>query len=101
MFLEALGSATPVHCTPVGSIPEVLTDHETAIFCPPGDRDGLARALAEAIGDRELRVRLSRAGLKVFEKRFSIDAFLASLFEIYRNGLRIEVALALRQEERP
>ena len=42
VILEALASGTPVICTPVGSIPEVLMHDETALFVPPGDQAQLA-----------------------------------------------------------
>ncbi|MEJ1158838.1 glycosyltransferase family 4 protein [Prosthecomicrobium sp. N25] len=85
VILEALGSGAAVVCTPVGSIPEVLTDGDTALFCRPGDRDSLARALDAAIRDRALREDVAAAGRRLYERRFSIDAFLGALFAIYRS----------------
>ena len=46
VILEALASGTPVICTPVGSIPEVLDHGKTALFVAPGDEAGIAAAIA-------------------------------------------------------
>ena len=49
VILEALASRTPVICTPVGSIPEVLEDRRTALFVSPGDEAGIAAAILTLI----------------------------------------------------
>lgn len=94
VILEALGNATPVLCTPVGSIPEVLHDGETACFVPPGDRPALSRALLSLLRDDGLRERLSRQGNALFRSQFTLEAFITRLFELYRTlcGVEIEPA---------
>src|SRR3954465_5289192 len=53
VILEALASATPVICTPIGSIPEVLADDETALFVTPGDINAIAAAVNRLIDQPE------------------------------------------------
>ena len=92
VILEALGMGTPVLCTPVGAIPEVLEDGRTALFARPGDRADLAHALRRMVDDDALRGTLSREGLALYRRRFTQEAFIASLFGVYRQrcGLEIE-----------
>lgn len=83
VILEALGSGAPVLCTPVGSIPEHLTDGVNARFVTPGDVDGMSARLTELVADAGLRQRLSDAGIKIFRERFTLTAFTNALFDIY------------------
>lgn len=98
VILEALGAGLPVICTPVGSIGEVLADSETALFCDPGDRAGLAASIDRLLADRTLQARLSAHGLAQFDRLFSLAAFQKSLFDIYekRHGIHYDIADANR-----
>jgi len=92
VILEALGSATPVICTPVGAIPEALEDGRTALFCTPGDPAGLSARLVSIIRQPQLRKQLSDAGRVAYLDRFSAEAFLKSLFDVYRRRLSAPVS---------
>lgn len=56
--LEAMASGTPVVCSRVGGLPEVVRDGETGLLVEPGDLDGLRDRLALLLGDRRLARRL-------------------------------------------
>jgi glycosyltransferase involved in cell wall biosynthesis len=90
VILEALGHGVPVICTPVGEIPQFLTDRETALFVAPGRSDEIAQAVAELIGNPQLCGHLASAGRSQFRTHFSLEAFTRSLTAIYRRycGLR-------------
>jgi glycosyltransferase involved in cell wall biosynthesis len=90
VILEALGAGLPVICTPVGSIPETLCDGETALFCQPGDRAGLAARMRTLMRDADGRARLSVNGRAVFDRLFSLGAFRRNLFAIYRKRCGID-----------
>jgi glycosyltransferase involved in cell wall biosynthesis len=94
VILEALGCGTPVVATAVGSIPEVLDDGRTVLFVRPGDRLGIAKKLLLLIKEPLLRQQLSDEGLALYRKRFQIDRFIDSLFDVYRRqcGITIEKA---------
>ncbi|HEY0316502.1 MAG TPA: glycosyltransferase family 4 protein [Sphingomonas sp.] len=87
VILEALGLGTPVIATPVGAIPEVLTDGEDVLFCKPGDREGLARTIERLLGDAALRQRLCDNGLARYRALFSIEAFRGNLLAIWQRYL--------------
>lgn len=83
VILEAMATGVPVVCTPVGAIPEVFTDRETALFVQPGDRQGLADALVELSRDSELQLRLSQAGLSMYHRQFTMTAFAERIAGLY------------------
>jgi glycosyltransferase involved in cell wall biosynthesis len=93
-ILEALGCGAPVLATPVGAIPEVLQDGNTALLVPPGDREALSEKLWLLISDTSLRKRLSDEGVRLYREKFTLDAFIERLFDVYRRhcGLPIERA---------
>lgn len=94
VILEALAAGLPVICTPVGSISETLKDGDTALFCAPGDRAGLAVCMEKMLGDPALRAALSQRGRKLFDRAFSLGAFQAGLLAIYRKRCDVDYVLA-------
>ncbi len=84
VILEAMGMGLPVICTPVGVIPEVLADKETALFVEPGDRAALAARIATLLADADLQAGLSSRALALFEHSFSLHAFQTALLALYR-----------------
>lgn len=84
VILEALSAQLPVITTPVGSIPEVLTDGETARIIPVNDPAALADAIAGLSADPELYRTLARQGRRLFLKQFVIDAYGKSLQAVYQ-----------------
>jgi glycosyltransferase involved in cell wall biosynthesis len=58
--LEAMARGCPVVASRAGSLPEVVAD--AGLLVDPGDRDGLAGALASLLADDDLRTRLGAAG---------------------------------------
>jgi glycosyltransferase involved in cell wall biosynthesis len=83
VILEALASRTPVICTPVGSIPEVLQDGHTALFVTPGDEAAIASAITSLLDRPELGAELAEAGVALYERLFTMQAFATSVGSIY------------------
>lgn len=61
-FLEAMAAGIPIVGTPVGGIPDFLTDGETGVFCQPRDPESIAKALLRIQTEPGLRERLIRQG---------------------------------------
>lgn len=61
-FLEAMAAGIPIIGTPVGGIPDFLTDGETGVFCNPRDPESLAKAAIRIQSEPGLRERLIRNG---------------------------------------
>ena len=83
VILEALASGTPVICTPVGSIPEVLDHGNTALFVTPGDEAGIAAAIATLSDQPEVGRTLSVQGTALYQRLFTMEAFAGSMGALY------------------
>lgn len=83
VILEALASGTPVICTPVGSIPEVLEHNETALMVPPGDDAAIAGAIMTLIDQPDIGRTLSANGSALYQRLFTMDAFARSIGALY------------------
>lgn len=83
-ILEALAHGVAVVCTPVGEIPNVLTDRVNASMVKPGDVPGLARAIAHVLADRELRERMEHNGRALYEQRFSVSHFSQAIARVHQ-----------------
>jgi glycosyltransferase involved in cell wall biosynthesis len=83
VILEALASRTPVICTPVGSVPEVLADRQTALFVSPGDQAGIASAILTLREHPAVAHELSDAGAALYNRLFTMEAFARSFGLLY------------------
>ena len=83
VILEALASGTPVICTPVGSIPEVLDHGKTALFVAPGDEAGIAAAISTLCEEPEIGRTLSLQGAALYQRLFTMQAFAESMGALY------------------
>jgi glycosyltransferase involved in cell wall biosynthesis len=83
-LLEAMSWGLPVLTTPVGGVPQVITHEANGLLVQPGDIEALAAAIVRLMEEPELRARLGAAARETIEARFSLDASVARLLEIYR-----------------
>ena len=60
--VEAMASATPVVCSRIGGLPEIVRDRETGMLVDPGDVAGLRGCLEELLGDPERARAMGRNG---------------------------------------
>jgi glycosyltransferase involved in cell wall biosynthesis len=71
-LMEAAASGLPVVASDLSGIPEAITDGEHGYLIPPGDSVGLADALQRLAADRELRLRMGRAGRERMLREFDL-----------------------------
>jgi len=86
-ILEAMARRKPVVASAVGGIPEVLTDGVDGFLVPPGDALALAEALGQLSKSPSLRERIGEAGYQTVVERFSIDAMVRQVQEVYDEEL--------------
>lgn len=90
-ILEALAHGVAVIATPVGAIPEFLTDGVTALLVPPGAPDKLVEAIARFSDDVEERQRLAAAGHHLFLERFDISVAADRILALYASAMHSEL----------
>jgi glycosyltransferase involved in cell wall biosynthesis len=78
-LLESMAGGVPVIATPVGAIPDVVTDGIHGFLVPPRDGKAIAECLALMAGDRERLAWMSRACRRRIRAAFSIDRLAQEL----------------------
>jgi glycosyltransferase involved in cell wall biosynthesis len=72
--LEAMAARLPVVATAVGGTPEVIEDGVTGHLVRPGDVTGLARRIADVLGDETQRRLMGDRGRRRVEDHFTFAA---------------------------
>ena len=85
--LEAMSAGLPVVSTPVGGIPEAVTDGVEGYLVQPGDINRLSDCIDRLLGDAELRRRMGQAGRMKVERLFSADVVLPQFEAVYAEVL--------------
>ncbi|MEJ0047288.1 MAG: glycosyltransferase family 4 protein [Rhodospirillales bacterium] len=83
VLLEAAGLGVPVIATPVGAIPELFRDGESALLVPPGDHVALSAALHRLLSEPECCELLSRNGRALYQREFAVASFAEGLRRLY------------------
>ncbi|NLD67210.1 MAG: glycosyltransferase family 4 protein [Limnobacter sp.] len=81
---QAMGVGLCCVTTPVGGIPEIACDGESALFVPPGEVEPLRDALQRVIDDPGLRARLGTGARAAALDCCSIEAMLDRVEALYR-----------------
>ncbi|HEV3360875.1 MAG TPA: glycosyltransferase family 4 protein [Pseudonocardiaceae bacterium] len=77
-MLEAMGWGLAPIVTPVGSIPEVISDERNGLLVRPGEIAELSKAIHRAVTDDDLRIRLADAARSTAE-RFDAVEYTAAM----------------------
>jgi glycosyltransferase involved in cell wall biosynthesis len=72
--LEAMASGTPVICSRLGGVPEIVADGETGYLVQPGDVAALRERLDELLGDPARAERMGRAARESVVAQFTWEA---------------------------
>ena len=82
-LLESMAAGVPVIATPVGAIPDVVSDGIHGYLVPPRDGKAIAEALAMLAGDREKISWMSRACRRRIRAAYSIDRVAGEFSLLY------------------
>lgn len=82
-ILEALGHGLPVISTPVGGIPEAVTEGVNGYLIEPGDVKALAEKIDFLSEDKKLREKMGKESLRIAKEKFEINLVLKNLHKIY------------------
>jgi glycosyltransferase involved in cell wall biosynthesis len=94
--LEAMSSGTPVVCSRVGGLPEVVEDRVTGLMVEPGDGAALRDAVDELLRDRAFAERLGRNARDRVLERFTWDACAARCLAAYEEIVGVGQATGAR-----
>ena len=81
--IEAMASGTPVVCSRVGGLPEVVDDGETGYLVPPGDVEALHDRIASLISDPATAERMGRNARQAVLDRLTWTACAKRCLEAY------------------
>ncbi len=83
VLLEAMALEVPVVATRVAGIPQLIEHDVNGLLVEPGSVSDLTNALANLLGDNQLRSRLSLAGRATIERDHSFEVRIQRIRDIY------------------
>lgn len=86
-LLQAMAMGRPIVATAIGGIPEVIEDGQTGLLVPPSDTQSLMGAIRRVLEEPDSARARSQRGLELVRTRFSLDASLGALEDLYRDLL--------------
>lgn len=82
-LLESMAAGLAVIATPVGAIPDVVTDGVHGLLIAPRDAEAVARAIAQLAADRRLLVRMGEAARARVASAYSVPQLAARFGRLY------------------
>jgi glycosyltransferase involved in cell wall biosynthesis len=83
VVIEAFAAGIAVIATPVYAVAEVVQHERNGLLVRPGDRDGIAAALARLIDDHGLRQRLGERARQDHAERYDPKAYMERLVSLW------------------
>jgi len=82
-LLEAMASALPVVATPVGAIPDLVTDGRNGFIVPVRSPQHLRRAVTSLVSDKAARINMGGINRALASSTFDLDIVLHDLVALY------------------
>lgn len=87
-LVEAMSYGKPILATTVGGIPELITDGENGLLCPPHNSASLAEKIVRLAEDAALREKLGKFARRSYEQGpFEPGAVCENFLSVYRRVL--------------
>lgn len=87
-LLEAAAYGLPIISTPVGGIPDIVTDGVNGFLIQPGDYKALAEKIKILANDKELRKGMGQESYKIACEKFDTNKVVDNLISIYNSLLQ-------------
>ena len=84
-LLEGMAAGAVPVATPVGAIPDVMTDGVHGLLVPLRDAGAITAAVARLVQDRSLLARMSAASRKRIAASYSLERLAADFAVLYAN----------------
>ncbi len=81
--IEAMAAGLPIIVPNSGGIRETVEDGVNGLLYPALDHQSLGQAMALFATNRTLRERMGAAGRKIVEEKFSVQQYMARLYQVY------------------
>jgi glycosyltransferase involved in cell wall biosynthesis len=91
--LEAMAVGLPIAVPDAGGIREILVTGDGGLLYPPLDDHALSQIMVRLAHDLRLRKSMGAAGRRIVEERFSLQRYMADLYQAY--GLDVARAAAV------
>jgi len=88
VLFEAMAAHTPIVTTMVGGVPDVVRPDLEALSVPPEDPKALAKAIDDALSDRQGSKRRVEASEERLTTAYGTDAWLDRYAELYRSVMK-------------
>ena len=82
-FIEAMSAGVPVIATPVGGIPDFLTDGETGLFCDPENPADIAEKIKLILDDDNLRKNIVKKARELVEEKYDWNKIVEDYRRLY------------------
>lgn len=82
-IIDAMSNACAIITTPVGGIPDFLTDGNNCLFASSGNTVEIANSLTKLMSNYELRKKLGANALNLAKQEFDINVITTKLSEVY------------------
>ncbi len=87
VIAEALACGTPVICSRLGAMQEIIADGVTGMHFTPGDGEDLVRKVAHAWSHPDELAAMSRAARRDYEQNYTAEKNYELQMEIYRDAI--------------
>lgn len=81
-ILEAMSAGMVIISTPVGGIPEAISDKQTGLLINPGDISGLEAAITDIFEDERLSTLLSDNSISKYQSNFSNESMTNNIIKV-------------------
>lgn len=86
-FLEAMACGVPVVASPVGGIPDFITDGETGFFCNPRDPGRIADSIIKVLGNSDAANVVVKRAFELVRTKYNWDMIAESMSGVYSKFL--------------